>query len=421
MNDNQNLSQMFIVGIGSARLWLLVLVCFSQRASSDSQSCIVKPRSGNSSSPGYVIRGCDDGNFKTVLANWALNSRGPVELTVFKNKMRSIQADDLVGAAIRVLHIQNNFNLQSVDDNFLRLQKVLEKLYINETGLVLDDVVDFSVTKNLTELNLSMKKMSENSLNNLPNSLERLVITKTKLGCCNRVVIEKKYKFLKSIFISRCNLKSFSVGESKALTHLDLSSNQLQYWQNLNQSFLPSLLFLNLQDNKLSSLDIGILTRFPSLEELILSGNRITKIPMVIFQHNPQLKYILNSNGEDADSVEVFLRSDGELKHIRSTKTATNILLYSSLSFLLGVIATVLRYCFRRTKENKYWETLVYLPTALIHLCQENQTEEEENEEKDYSLPASDDLSEAPQSVASEGEEPDDIYTEVNHDQSDES
>lgn len=339
-------SEMYVV-VKSHPL-MLVLVFSSQCIPALSQKCVIEKKSGTTPNP-FVLRDCEAVNFKSTLAGWReqLELNAKVKLIVTDNKITTIEEEAFSRNFILQLEIRNNSGLTSVHPNILRPLIALQSLTIFEPHLLLDDL-EFPNEWSLREISFRMKAMNKDLLNKLPYSLERLTIKNTRIGSKDEFVIMKNNLELTEITICECNLRGFAFERLTALTYLDLSTNQLRYWQNFTASEMQNLRFLNLKDNQFVYFDDNAIKGFGRLEELLLDQNYITNITKDIFKAAKQLKYVRNSYCDEEGSSEVFLRtrvSNGwQVEHIRLTKTSIKMFEYVALfvvllfAFISGII-----------------------------------------------------------------------------------
>lgn len=222
--------------VARGQLLMLILVFSRQCIPALSQNCVIEKKSVTTPNV-FLFRDCDAVNFKSTLAGFRekLELKAKIKLIVAENKISTIEEKAFSSNFILQLEIRNNIELTSVHPNILHSLIVLQSLSISEPSLLLDDF-KFPNEWSLKEISFSMKAINKDLLNQLPYSLERLTIKNTKIGNKDEVIISKNNYVLTEITISKCHLRGFAFTELTALTYLDLSSNQLRFWQNFTSS-----------------------------------------------------------------------------------------------------------------------------------------------------------------------------------------
>lgn len=323
---------------GRGRLLILSLILLSQSETSLSQTCEVQRRSGNSKKD-LIIQDCENESKFQAAMKSGLTSRSGVDLMITNNQIQTIGENILPDDTIRILVIRDNSGLTSIHSNLLQSQAELKQFSVFQRSLVLNEIT-FKKPSFISEIQLSVKELRDNFLNVLPESLNSLFIQKTQLGKENDVRITKNYFHLRNITISECNLKSIVFEQQLSFViYLDLSANQLEHWQNVTFATLPSLEYLNLQDNQFLYIDINVLSHTKKLQELILNGNHISNITTDIFRTLKSLRYIRNSYRGDEDSTEIYLRTNSivnQVERIHLSRNTTKIYLFTGLGLLLG-------------------------------------------------------------------------------------
>lgn len=323
---------------GSGRLLILSWILLSQSKTSLSQRCEVHRRSGGFKSE-LIILDCENESKFHAAMESGLTSKSGVDLMITNNQIKTIGKNNLPENAIRILEIRDNMGLTSIHSSLFLSQPGLQRISIFERSLALNEII-FKNPSFISEIQLSVKELSDNYLNNLPDSLNSLLITKTRLGQEHEVIITKNYFHLRNITISECSVKSIVFKHQlRYVVYLDLSVNQLEHWQNVTFATLPSLEYLNLQDNKFLYFDINVLGDIKGLQELILNGNYISNISTDIFRTLKSLRYIRNSYSRDEDSTEVYLRTNfsvDQVERIHLSRNTTKMYLFTGLGMLLG-------------------------------------------------------------------------------------
>ncbi|KAL6935260.1 hypothetical protein ACO0R3_001234 [Hanseniaspora guilliermondii] len=253
-------------------------------------------------------------------------------LDVAKNPLTSVYFKENVMNFLTTLNL-SKANLTIVPSIIWKKFVKLRRLELDENNLTqISEAIE-----NLTELNYL--SFSRNKLESLPKSIVKL----------------KKLRFLD---LHSNNIAEFVPDWGKMqLTHLNLSSNGLLYWQdslvNFSEENMPlfaTLKYLSVADNRLnskSSIWVGkfknlvhlnvsfnviselAVNRMANLEELYMSGNQLTSLPGEFIENLPSLRVLMVNNNR-LQSLPAELSS---LKNLSVLDASNNNLKYNIGNF----------------------------------------------------------------------------------------
>lgn len=253
-------------------------------------------------------------------------------LDVAKNPLTSVYFKENVMNFLTTLNL-SKANLTIVPSIIWKKFVKLRRLELDENNLTqISEAIE-----NLTELNYL--SFSRNKLESLPKSIVKL----------------KKLKFLD---LHSNNIAEFVPDWAKLqLTHLNLSSNALLYWQdslvNPSEENLPlftSLKYLSVADNRLNSksaiwvvkfknlihLNVSFnviselsVSRMENLEELYMSGNQLSSLQGDFIENLPSLRVLMINNNR-LQSLPAELSS---LKNLTVLDASNNNLKYNIGNF----------------------------------------------------------------------------------------
>lgn len=248
-------------------------------------------------------------------------------LDVAKNPLTSVYFKENVMNFLTTLNL-SKANLTIVPSIIWKKFVKLRRLELDENNLTqISEAIE-----NLTELNYL--SFSRNKLESLPKSIVKL----------------KKLKFLD---LHSNNIAEFVPDWAKLqLTHLNLSSNALLYWQDSlvnpseeNMSLFTTLKYLSVADNRLNSksaiwvvkfknlvhLNVSFnviselsVNRMVKLEELYMSGNQLSSLPGDFIENLPSLRVLMVNNNRlqslpaelsSLKNLNVFDASNNNLKY----------------------------------------------------------------------------------------------------------
>lgn len=197
--------------------------------------------------------------------------------------------------------------------------KALTKLVrfeLKEPELVLVDA-SFTELKNLQELELEVRSVPANTLETLPEALEKLKLVNVKIGN-GSIAINPNYPQLKSVSIIGGQLRSIQfMGEVNALSHLTLSNNILETTDFFNNR-LVNIKNLDLSHNRIQQITYYNFNKMPELVELSLAYNEINSVQPNSFGNNKNLLKVDLSNN---NLHRLYLTSNGGEKfHLKLEK-----------------------------------------------------------------------------------------------------
>ncbi len=198
-------------------------------------------------------------------------------------------------------------------DLFKGLCQGLSKLNLSQNSFTNLDSLPKELFKNL--INLRILILSNCNIGNLPERLFDNLSNLTEIDLSNN-----KIKRLPDLI--------FDVFKLSNLIKLDLKNNIIESLSNNLFGKNSKVKFLNLQGNKLTSLEEETLFKeLPLLNHLNLSGNQISQINKNIFRYSSDLKYLyLNNNKIKILSPNLFSRLRNLLElHLEGNAYLTDI------------------------------------------------------------------------------------------------
>lgn len=239
------------------------------------------------------------------------------ELRLNHNYIKAFDEEDLALNRLQILQLNNNL-IVDIDNSVFSYLPELTIADLSHNNIEFIDNDLFTNSNNLRRLNMSynnIKLISPNIFNN--NKLEYFNIEGNKLeiplqkgifaGLDNVETLDLSNQnigaiedqafsgvnTLKNLNISYNNIKLLSTQALRFLNKLimlDLSHNLL-YHANIDINDLPDLQWLQLNDNRLVTLDCNLLNMLPNLTHFDISNNNINKITPCIQtnKHRSQL------------------------------------------------------------------------------------------------------------------------------------
>ena len=194
----------------------------------------------------------------------------------------------------------NKFNLFSIPREMVKLEVInlagnkIKTLNDNEPLYGLESLVDLDLTKNeLTTLVAFMFRDSP--------SLMHAQFSRNKIGgISHQAFVPNCPKILDLSYNNITNLRHLGWND---IDIIDLSHNKISHMEPQTFYFLDSLQKLYLNDNNISSMDVGLLTHVSNLTELDFRGNHLSESGLLhdILRPLPKLRIIDISSNEFTD------------------------------------------------------------------------------------------------------------------------
>ena len=262
-------------------------------------------------------------------------------ISEFEDELPNLRNLDVAKNPLTSVYFKENFmnfltTLNLSKANLTIVPSIIWKKFIKLRKLELDE-------NNLTQISEAIENLTE---------LTHLSFTRNKLENLPRSIV--KLKNLRFLDLHSNNITEFVPDLANLqLTHLNLSSNGLTYWQDSlvnpsreNMPLFTTLKYLSVADNRLNSksaiwvskfkklkhLNISFnaiaevgLNSMPKLEEMYMSGNQLSSLPGELIENLPSLR-ILMLNNNRLQSLPAELSG---LKHLRVLDVSNNHLKYN--------------------------------------------------------------------------------------------
>lgn len=254
-----------------------------------------------------TISDCDD---DAIFSAPYHNTRSLKNLTIAHNRIADINETHMNNfRAVEYLELRDNQIKKFSPNALYPLYEFLEELRIAEPQLELHIDSTARYLKKLKVVYFELKSLTDESINNFPNTLVRLTIVDTVVGKNNKFEMKRDFTSLSNLTLRNCNLNKTDLQQcGHSLVYLDLSLNHLS--SDINRiGALPNLINFNLAFNNYTQISHSDLVNKSSLEVLNLSHNsiqfvhsnafiRCPQLQQVNFEHNQLLRLTLNFNNQ---------------------------------------------------------------------------------------------------------------------------
>lgn len=267
-------------------LRVLLCACWLRTAFSTVPVCVIEPEPQRVVTT-YQMQGCGYADLGKLIVAERLTLRNNElhdnTITIFNDYK-----------ALKMLDLENN-NFK--DCRLCPLEKLdhLESIRIREPATQMLPIVMKSLAK-LKSVELELRKLDIGTINDLPVSLESLIISNTEIEDPRSSQHEFNFTtngaVLQNLSLASNHLKRVQLlGPLPSLKYLNLASNDL-IDLDLFMTPNPSLTTLNVSYNKIRVLRRDDLQKLPALEQLILRYNLVDTILPAAFEHNLKLQYV---------------------------------------------------------------------------------------------------------------------------------
>eukprot|EP00045_Choanoeca_perplexa_P010704 m.110237 g.110237 ORF g.110237 m.110237 type:complete len:1321 (+) comp15364_c0_seq1:54-4016(+) len=251
-----------------------------------------------------------ESNTAVITLDISNNRLGQLPKGMF-SRMVLIETLKLNSCALTTLHARQFTGLTSLDDLQLSSNALsaLPSDALNGLGIIALDLSSNDITANRREtLQLTQLKslyLTSNRLSILSTDLLKPLSALRLLDISNNSIqlLEQGLpRSIRAVYLSENQISTIPTGwfaKSDFLQTLDIGNNRLtQLRADYFGPTLPDCLILDVSMNLLTTIDIGVLSRFPSLASLILSSNELSTLPPNLLVANGALTFIDLSNNQ---------------------------------------------------------------------------------------------------------------------------